>query len=84
MDNPNLPDAVAKLRAARAQGLLDPIIEFIERSIRDATMPERPTGPEWPYERAWRDGELSAYVKTLRWIDGRSKPSPDAAENTGG
>ena len=75
---------VSLLRAANASGYLNPIFEYLARKIRDAEKPERPQGQEWPFVRAFKDGELNAYLEMHRWLEGRTRVSPDAAENTGG
>lgn len=64
-------------------GLLEPLLEYLEIQIRVASRPLEPEGSDWPYSRAFRDGEASQAVKTLSWIEGRSHTTPDGAQNTG-
>ena len=59
-----------------------PLFEMLEDEIDRATRPEEPSGPEWPYVRAFRDGEANAIEKIAAWIKRMSKPSPDGAQNT--
>ena len=70
------------LKAARAQGLLDPLFDYLVRRVNKLTEPEEPSGSEWPYKRAYRDGMIKEAAKVLEWLDGRSKLSPDEAKNT--
>ena len=71
-----------KLRAARAQGLLDPLLDYLNRQIGLTNSPEMPMGPEWAFQRAFADGQTQQTMKILDWIEGRTSISPDEAENT--
>lgn len=75
-------EEAGQLRAARAQGLLDPIFRRLRDMIGAAEEPVEPIGAEWPYVRAFRDGELKSLLRFASWLDMRSKPSSDATKNT--
>ena len=68
--------------SARQQGLLDPLLDFLRRERAGAAEAIRPTGPEWPYQRAFDDGKTYELDKILTWIENNSKTSPDGAVNT--
>ena len=70
------------LRSARAQGLLEPVFAYLRREIEKVEKPLEPTGAEWPYLRAFKDGEVSLGLRVLKGLENRSKPAPDEAENT--
>lgn len=70
------------MRTARQEGLLDPLIERLEKSIADNSADVPVEGPEWPYKRAKSDGRVAEAADILAWIERMSKPSPDGAQNT--
>ncbi len=70
------------LTAAKNQGHLDPIFEYLEQKIGAAGDPEAPKGPEWALKRAFDDGRQRALIDLMVWIEGRTHYSPDEAENT--
>jgi hypothetical protein len=74
----------AALRRAHSDGALDGLIAFIESQVSRHELPTEPTGAEWPYKRAFQDGQLSGAVTIHRWLAARLKKSPDGAENTEG
>lgn len=70
------------LTAAKSQGHLDPILDYLERGIDKLGRPIAPQGPEWAFERAFDDGGRKALMDLKTWIEGRTNYSPDGAENT--
>ena len=70
------------LRLARVEGRLDPIFRYLSEQIGLTERPIAPEGPEWPYKRAWNDGNTAAFLKVYKWLENITLPSPDAAENT--
>lgn len=72
----------AALRRAHADGALDGLLEFLNGRIARHEVPGEPTGAEWPYKRAFQDGQLSEAVAVVKWLEGRLKKSPDGAKNT--
>jgi hypothetical protein len=74
----------AALRRAHSDGALDGLIEFIEAQVSRHELPVEPTGAEWPYKRAFQDGQLNEAVTIHKWLAARIKKSPDGAENTEG
>ena len=75
-------DRFKGLREARQLGLLNELFLHLEKEVGNAEAPLEPTGPEWPYKRAFKDGELNGLVKLTAWLDSRSKPTPVGAQNT--
>ncbi len=71
-----------RLTSARAQGLLEPVFNELERRIVKADRPFKPEDPSWPLKRAHADGKAEAFAEVLQWLQDRSKGSPDGAENT--
>ena len=71
-----------KLRSAQEQGLLDPLIEYLDREIDRLYRPIEPEGAEWPFKRAKQDGEIVGFAKVKERILNLTKISPDEAENT--
>jgi hypothetical protein len=74
----------AALQRAHSDGALEGLIEFIESEVKRHEVPSEPTGAEWPYRRAFQDGQLNQAMAIHRWLAGRLKKSPDGAENTEG
>ena len=70
------------LKTARAQGFLEPIFDYLTREIKRSSKPEEPSGPEWSHKRAFNDGRTVEAKSIFDWLDGRSKLSPDGAQNT--
>ena len=70
------------MRSGYQAGMYDPIIRYLESEVKSCSKPIKPTGAEWPYLRATRDGEANEALKVLRWLLGRCKKSPDEAQNT--
>lgn len=71
-----------RIRQAYNQGLLDPLIKYLERMAKNSSKPIKVDGPEWPLKRAAQDGEAGAYLGMLAWLSGRINISPDEAQNT--
>ncbi len=74
----------AALQRAHSDGALDGLLEFLNGRIVRHEVPGEPTGAEWPYKRAFHDGQLSEAVAVVKWLEGRLKQSPDGAKNTEG
>ena len=72
----------AALRRAHADGALDGLIEFLAGRIDRHELPGEPMGPEWPYARAFHDGQLNEATTIAKWLDARLRKSPDGAKNT--
>jgi len=70
------------MRAFKAQGLLDPVLDYLDREIKRLMKPIEPQGAEWPYLRARQDGGVAIAEKLKQHLITRSKPAPDEAENT--
>lgn len=70
------------LTAAKNQGHLDPILDYLARKIAERSKPMPVEGPEWPLKRAEADGGLKDLRNTLTWILDRTNFTPDGAENT--
>ena len=71
-----------KLRSAKERGLLDPLIEYLDRQIEALSKPLEPAGADWPFLRAHKDGGMALVTKVKRHIEGLDSISPDEAENT--
>ena len=67
---------------ARNSGLLDPLFKYLKKRVAKCSDPLEPTGAEWPYLRARQDGRAKEAKAIMNWLEGRSKPSPDEAQNT--
>ena len=72
----------ALLAAARAQGLLEPLLSYLDRRIEENSKSEKPEGPEWPLKRAYQDGAANEAKDIRKWLNNRSKPTPDGALNS--
>ena len=70
------------MQAIKAQGLLEPILDYLDREINRLQTPIEPTGAEWPFLRARQDGGIAVVGRLKLWFKSRSEPSPDGAENT--
>jgi hypothetical protein len=71
-----------KLSEAKRLGLLEPLFDYLQRTLAQKQGGLEPTGPEWPYLRAFRDGEAKNAASTLAWLHSRCNISPDGAQNT--
>lgn len=70
------------MRAFKAQGLLEPVLEYLDREIVRLGMPIKPEGASWPFLRAYQDGGVDVVERLKTHLISRAKPSPDGAENT--
>ena len=73
---------ISKLRSAQSQGLLVPLLKYLEDRYRATSKPMKVEGSEWPLKRAYQDGAADSYLSVLTWLNGRINPSPDGAQNT--
>ena len=71
-----------KLRSAKEQGLLDPLIEYLDREIKRLSKPLEPGGAEYPFLIVRKEGDLSGIMRVKQKIEGLTTISPDEAENT--
>ncbi len=63
-----------RLVSARAQGLLDPVLEYLRGEISRMEKPVQISGPEWPLLVAERQGTPSSAKRICEWLDGMSDP----------
>lgn len=75
---------LAELRRAYESGALDILMDYLKGRVERHELPQEPSGAEWPYKRAFCDGQLSEAAACYKWLVGRVKKSPDGAENTEG
>jgi len=69
------------MRVIKAQGLLEPLLEYLDREIERLGKPIKPEGTEWPFLRAYNDGGVAAVNGLKVHLISRAK-APDEAENT--
>ena len=83
MDQQDRAKAVRRmLLSARQQGLLEPVFQYLEQRIGALSASISPESDNWLVRRSYADGGQHELEQLLMWLDGRSKPSPDAAQNT--
>ena len=70
------------LKMIRAQGLLEPVLDYLNNEIGRLGKPIKPEGAEWPIKRAFQDGGVDVLEKVIKHLETKSRPSPDGAENT--
>lgn len=70
------------MQQAAAQGLLEPLFDYLESELGRSILSLPVEGPEWPIKRAKMDGRASAFEDVMHWLKKTSKPSPDGAQNT--
>lgn len=69
------------LRQAHQSGLLDPLLEELDRRIKKSGAPIEPAGAEWPLKRAYCDGRSAEAEEIRAWLV-RAINSTDGSENT--